>query len=187
MSEEAPKPAKKSSGNRATRRIQMNEKRRKLIKALEKGMSVTEAAQVAGYAHPQAAAYAYGQMRKQMPSLLAQEGMPITKLVQELVAKTKAKETKLITFQGVVMETRQIDDNRTQLAALDRIGKIYGVYPPNNERSDDEAPKTPTVNVHLEFLGRERGQEVLRNAMKRIGRSDSELPNPDIDVDEDGA
>lgn len=107
------------------------EKRVVLLKELSKGKSVTEAAKVAGYAHPNAASNAVRSMRERFSDKLSELNWgPEHFIEKHLVPMLQRKETLFFASNGIVMDKRVVEDTAAQQRAGDMYLKIVGGYAP---------------------------------------------------------
>lgn len=167
---------------RLKRDLQMNEKRRKLLQARARGMSMTEAAKFAGYSCLPAASYAFKTIRLYLPEIFAREGMPAKRLVKKLISLTEAKETKFWAKDGIVLDSRTVDDNATQLGAASEIARIFGFHPQREETNGDQAAiGGPTFNLFLVERGE---QKAIMGRLASVAGSGIEL-GVDAALDED--
>src|ERR1039458_1161455 len=94
---------------RKKRNLQLNDKRRKLLVGISEGLNVSEAGRVAGYGTAQSSHRAMNLIRMNTPELLAKIGLPAEKLLKDTFLKgLEATETVFFSFQGVVMESREV-------------------------------------------------------------------------------
>jgi len=75
-----------------------------------------------------------------VPREMVNEALAVT------AAKLRAKETKFFSFKGRVIDTVQVEDHGTQLAAADQIFSLAGLYA--RERGD--TPATPGVALEVD-------------------------------------
>lgn len=137
----------KGKGNRrATKRSQesrlarLTQKQRLLVRGIQEGKSVLQAALAAGYAPSTAKSDVYQMpaVRSALVELMDQRGLGDDKLLAKLEEKLEAKETKFFAHEGQVVETRDVVAHGIQLQALDIALKLKRLYP---ERA--EAPQGP--------------------------------------------
>jgi hypothetical protein len=165
----------KSRGNTKPRGLQMNEKRRKLLKAIGQGKTFTEASEDAGYSHRQSGAKAFALMKMQVPDIISQQGMPIAKLLRKLVQKTEAKETQFFANKGIVLDSRRVVSHDIQLRAIDMLAKLYGIYP-KQEENGGRGPESTRITLNLAFVDPGRAATVFEAARESASGSDLRQP-----------
>src|SRR3990172_8764773 len=69
-----------------------------------------------------------------VPREMVNEALAVT------AAKLRAKETKFFSFKGRVIDTVQVEDHGTQLAAADQILSLAGLYAREREERLQELP-----------------------------------------------
>jgi hypothetical protein len=157
--------------NRKKRSLQLNEKRRKLLEGISEGMNVSEAGRVAGYGTPQSSHRAMSLIRANTPELLAKIGLPAEKLLRDTFLKElEATETVFFSFQGVVIESREVIAHDIRLRAGIELAKMHGLYPKANGHNGEDADsgQGTTININLGFLNPERAEAVLAAARERV-------------------
>lgn len=104
---------------------------RLLVKGLQEGKSVLQAALAAGYAPSTAKSDVYQMpaVRSAVAQLMDQQGLGDDTLLAKLKEKLQAMETKFFQHEGHVVETRQVVAHGIQLQALDMALKLKGLYP----------------------------------------------------------
>lgn len=70
----------------------------------------------------------------------------LQKAIDKLDAKLNAKTTKFFSYRGEVQETVDVEDHDVQLAAVEKIMSISGLY----ARAVDNAPATPMVVMQMD-------------------------------------
>jgi hypothetical protein len=160
---------------RKKRGLQLNEKRRKLLEGVSSGMNVSEAGRAAGYGTPQSSHRAMNLIRVNTPELLTNIGLPAEKLLRDTFLKElEATETVYFSFQGVVMESREVPAHDIRLRAGIELAKMHGLYPKTNGHNGEDADsgEGTTININLGFLDPVRAEAVLAAARERAGISD---------------
>jgi len=153
---------------RKKRRLQLNEKRRKLLQGIGKGLNVSEAGRLAGYGRPQSAHYALNRIKIHAPEILQRIGLLPEKLLKRLVQKLDAKETQFFSDKGIVMDRRRVVAHDIQLRAIDMLARMYGFYPRNDHAEDDsDRPTGPTVNL---VIPDPRLAAAIAEKLSRVGR-----------------
>src|SRR5690242_3719549 len=99
--------------------VQMTSQRRKLLREVANGATVSEAGRRAKYSTAQAAHFAWKRLRVEAIRALERQGMPVENLVKKLIAKAEAKEMKFYPHNGVVIDTREVEAHAVQLDAAD--------------------------------------------------------------------
>lgn len=66
----------------------------------------------------------------QRTQAFADQGIDLTWFIKQLKEKAEnAKITRIASHEGKITDERSYNDNRTQLIAIDKIGKAAGYYP----------------------------------------------------------
>jgi hypothetical protein len=145
------------SKNRPARRnaLRMNQKRKKLLEGVSRGLNISEAGRAAGYGTAQSAHRAMNLIRIHMPEVLDKIGFPAEKLLKNLIKSVDATKKLYFSHRGVVKDTREVPDHDIQLRALIELAKMYCLYPRGNQRksangSDGYSP--PIVNLVIPSL-----------------------------------
>jgi hypothetical protein len=160
---------------RKKRGLQLNEKRRKLLAGVSAGMNVSEAGRVAGYGTPQSSHRAMNLIRINTPELLAQIGLPAEKLLKDTFLKAlEATQTVFFSFQGIVIESREVIAHDIRLRAGIELAKMHGLYPKTNGHNGEDADsgEGTIININLGFLDPARAEAVLAAARERAGIGD---------------
>jgi hypothetical protein len=110
-------------------RLQMNIKRRKLLRGVASGLNVSEAGRAAGYGTAQSAHRAMNLIRLGMPEILDRCAFPAEKLLKNLIESLEATKTRHFSYRGVVMDSRTVPDHKIQLRSAIELLKLHGLYP----------------------------------------------------------
>ena len=167
---------------RKKRNLQLNEKRRKLLEGISGGLNVSEAGRVAGYGTPQSSHRAMNLIRLNTPEVLEKIGLPAEKLLRDTFLKElEATETVFFSFQGVVMESREVPAHDIRLRAGIELAKMHGLYPKTNGHNGEDADsgQSTIININLGFLDPERAEAVLAAARERVRSGNSGQPDLD--------
>lgn len=160
---------------RKKRNLQLNEKRRKLLKGISGGMNVSEAGRAAGYGTAQSSHRAMNLIRASTPELLTEIGLPAEKLLRDTFLKElEATEIVFFSHQGIVIETREVIAHDIRLRTAIELAKMHGLYPKTNGHNGEDADsgEGTTININLGFLNPERAEAVLAAARERAGIGD---------------
>lgn len=109
--------------------LRMNNKRKKLLEGVRRGLNISEAGRVAGYGTAQSAHRAMNLIRIHAPEVLERIGLPAEKLLKALAKQVDATEKLYFSYQGVVTDTREVPDHDVQLRAVIELAKMHGLYP----------------------------------------------------------
>jgi hypothetical protein len=157
------------------RNLQLNEKRRKLLEGISGGLNVSEAGRVAGYGTAQSSHRAMNLIRASTPELLTEIGLPAEKLLKDTFLKAlEATQTIFFSFQGIVIESREVIAHDIRLRTAIELAKMHGLYPKTNGHNGEDADsgEGTTINIHLGFLDPARAEAVLAAARERAGIGD---------------
>jgi hypothetical protein len=136
--------------SRRTRGLQMNAKRKNLLRGIASGLNVSEAGRAAGYGTAQSAHRAMNLIRIHMPEVLDKVGFPAEKLLKNMAKSVEATKTIHFSYRGVVTDSRIVPDHKIQLRALVELLKLHGAYPIRNKRnSDGHSDEDSRPIVHL--------------------------------------
>jgi hypothetical protein len=131
--------------------LQLNIKRRELLRGVASGLNVSEAGRAAGYGTAQSAHRAMNLIRQGMPELLEKYDFPAEKLLKNLVESLEATKTLHFSYRGVVLDSRTVPDHKIQLRSAIELLKLHGAYPTgrrNKARTPDD-PARPIFNIEL--------------------------------------
>lgn len=123
--------------------LQLNIKRRKLLRGVASGLNVSEAGRAAGYGTAQSAHRAMNIIRTGMPELLENCHFPAEKLLKNLIESLEATKTLHFSYRGVVLDSRTVPDHKIQLRSAIELLKLHGAYPigkRRNTHAPDDAP-----------------------------------------------
>lgn len=124
-------------GRRGPNRL--DARRRRLLRGISRGMTITEAGVRAGYVHRQAAHRAFKSIQLWIPQALEGAGYSVDEMLTELIEKVReqmeAKKTRFFKYRGVVTDVREAPAHNIQLRAVTELFKLLGLYP----RSGDGA------------------------------------------------
>jgi hypothetical protein len=152
------------------------------------GMNVSEAGRAAGYGTPQASHRAMNLIRVNAPELLSKIGLPAEKLLKNTFLKElEATETAFFSYQGVVMETREVIAHDIRLRAGIELAKMHGLYPKTNGHNGENADsgEGTIININLGFLDPERAEAIFAAARERVRGGNSRQPILDATPDQD--
>ncbi|HEY0702880.1 MAG TPA: hypothetical protein VGD60_08955 [Candidatus Acidoferrales bacterium] len=139
-----------ASRNRRRHRIlQLNAKRRHLIRGVASGLNVSEAGRAAGYGTAQSAHRAMNLIRMGMPELLEKCHFSAEKLLKNLIESLEATKTLHFSYRGVVLDSRIIPDHKIQLRAAIELLKLHGAYPTGRRRNTDPPDDAPEVIFNI--------------------------------------
>jgi hypothetical protein len=158
---------------------QLNEKRRKLLEGISDGLNVSEAGRAAGYGTAQSSHRAMTLIRASTPELLTEIGLPAEKLLKDTFLKAlEATQTVFFSFQGIVIESREVIAHDIRLRTAIELAKMHGLYPKTNGHNGEDANsgEGTTININLGFLDPERAEAVLAAARERVRGGNSGQP-----------
>jgi hypothetical protein len=158
---------------------QLNEKRRKLLEGISDGLNVSEAGRAAGYGTAQSSHRAMNLIRASTPELLTEIGLPAEKLLKDTFLKAlEATQTVFFSFQGIVIESREVIAHDIRLRTAIELAKMHGLYPRTNGHNGENADpgEGTTININLGFLDPGRAEAVLAAARERAGIGDRRQP-----------
>jgi hypothetical protein len=121
-------------------------------------------------------------MYLQVPGILKRLGMPVEKVLKNFIAKTKAKETVLLTHQGRLKRKVHVEAHDIQLRANIELAKMHHLYPPSRDANGDSDRPAPRV-FNLVIADAERAEAILERlagGSRNPGRTDL-----DVRVDKD--
>ena len=122
----------------------LSHQQRKLIKALPKAASVSEAGRIAGYSVAPAAHRALAAIQRRMPQILDRHGLTDDYLVEKcLKPGLNAKETKFFAHEGIVTDSRTVVAWGDRRAYLDIANRLRGSYP------KEGAPNGSGITINL--------------------------------------
>jgi hypothetical protein len=173
---------------RKKRSLQLNEKRRKLLKGISGGMNVSEAGRSAGYGTAQSSHRAMNLIRASTPELLIEIGLPAEKLLKGTFLKElEATETVFFSHQGIVLESREVIAHDIRLRTAIELAKMHGLYPKTNGHNGEDADsgEGTIININLGFLDPARAEAVLAAARERVRGGNSGQPVLDATPDQD--
>lgn len=105
--------------------------RKKLVESLVEGKRLGIAYKEAGYASIQSAQNALRFVRGELLQALVNQGWDAETIIRKCLApKLRAKKKLFFQNQGIVTDSRTVEDTSAQLAALDMLLKITGGYAP---------------------------------------------------------
>lgn len=151
--------ARKSKPNSKRHRT-VTPQQRKLLTGIAKGMTISAAGRAANYSHAQSAIHAYHRMREKVPAVLEALGCPIEKVLQKVVDKLEAKETKFFASEGIVLDEREVEAHGTQLEAASLLLDCYGAKDKTKDAGEDQG-SGPSVRVSLSVLMSDEAGEIL--------------------------
>ncbi|SRR5579885_257148 len=128
-------------------------RRRKFVRNLVKGMSITDAALKAGYS-PRCAAQlgsaALESIRIKMPEVLEQAGLTDSALIKKyLKPALRAQETKFAQVDGKFTDERKVPAWATRLSALDMVFNLKGSYAAKPQQNNTAV----AIQVVVEHIG----------------------------------
>ena len=122
----------------------LSHKQQKLIKALPKAASVSEAGRIAGYSVAPSAHRALKAIERRMPEILDRHGLTEDYLVEKcLKPGLKANETKFFAHEGIVTDSRTVVAWGERRAYLDMANRLRGSYP------KEGAPNGSGITINL--------------------------------------
>lgn len=118
-------------------------RQRLLLHGVSSGLSVSEAGEAAGYPSRQNAHDAYRRLRDRLPELMDGEGLGIRQTLKRLKAKMDATKLELASYRGTITDMVEVDDNPTQLKAIETVLTLMGLTGRDNGNTS-----IGTVNIH---------------------------------------
>lgn len=165
-------------------------RQRKLIKAIQKGATITEAGHAAGYSHPNAASRAYKTIRLRFHSALEEAGLDVGKELVEnynffRTKRDTAAETKFFADKGVVIEQREVIAHDIQLRAGAEINRILAATGErNDEREEDHDGRGPR-HISLTMVVNQLGDAKVFMEQRPGSSADHKQLVLDVEPDED--
>jgi hypothetical protein len=157
-----PKPVKKKRVPGA-----LTAKQKKLIKAMIKAETFTQAAEMAGYSDKSNAHHALTNIREKMPELLDRMGLTDESVIeQHLKPGLLAMETKFFADKGIVLQREDVIAWGERRGYLDMLWKLKGKY----ARDQQDPPSGTTINNTMHINVTVKGDDDLR-AILRLAAS----------------
>jgi hypothetical protein len=165
-----PKPVKvKKKASRG-----LTAKQKKLIKAMIKAETFTEAAEIAGYSDRSNAHHALTNIQEKMPELLDRMGLTDEAMVeQHLKPGLNAMETKFFADKGIVLQQKNVIAWGERRGYLDMFWKLKGKY----ARDQQDPPGGTTINNTMHINVTVKGDDDLR-AILRLAASSGQRSGP---------
>lgn len=127
----------------------LTRKQKKLVEALTKVDTVAEAGRMAGFETRQAAHQALKRIQETIPELMKRLGADDEYLIAETLRRSKElKTTEHFAHQGVVIDSKEKDDNGGQWRYHDALLKIRGIYKTPENVGDGQSNST-TIGFRL--------------------------------------
>lgn len=156
-----------------SRRVLMTDKRRKLVKAIQKQvkqgrtLNVSEAGRQAGFGTPQAAYRSFKTLKMKLPELLDSVGLDAVTVFKGFHESLNATETKHFAHNGIVLDTREVVAHDIRLRARIALGNFH--YPTMRDERLEPTATTPVININLGFIDSGRANQILAAARERAG------------------
>jgi hypothetical protein len=104
-------------------------KQERLLEALPKSASVSEAGEKAGYAYAQDSHRALKSIAERAPEVLDRIGLTIEHVAEKcLKPLLEANRTEFFASDGIVFDKKEVPDNGTRIRAIDVWAKLRGAY-----------------------------------------------------------
>jgi hypothetical protein len=136
-------PRKSAAAKKREARKQPTPRQSRFAKALMKSKNLAQAAIAAGYSPKYAAQSAHQALqgiRLRVPEILDKAGYSVSVLIEKhLAPKLTATTTKLAAEKGEFTDHVELEDQDTQLKAIDMMLRMHGAY----------APKDPKEAAHF--------------------------------------
>jgi len=166
-------------------------RQKKLVEAiLTKGRSFSEAAKEAGYANRHSAHEAFTALKLRFHPALEAAGYDLNQIVTDnfsrMLALRDAKIVKHFAHQGIVMETKEVEDNATRRLAIRDTNEFLGIVGsgrPADEDRDTGYVGPAQVSVTLVIADPGRAKTIVELSPDRP--TDHQQPFVDEPMDQD--
>jgi hypothetical protein len=158
-----------------------NQKRVRLAKGIAQEVNISDAGRCAGYSRASSAHRAHERFTLEIPDKLKALGCPVERVLQKIISKLDARETRFFQKDGMVIETRQVVAHDVQLDASKTLLKLFNAFP---AEGDSHSPHAGGPSFNLVIADAGVAEAILERLARQSGGDFATRVGAALDQDE---